>query len=139
MALARQGNQGPGKPAIEGAGRKRRDTGRFDAAIERFVVSREPFVMGSVAWLVDVQDRDDQAGPFMVTANTAGRLDVLGAGLGLAENDHQAEPGDIEADRNHVGGDRHVDASFSLKGRDKSPFGFGDLGRADAAGQFDGS
>ena len=35
--------------------------------------------------------------------DAAGRLNILGAVLGLACNDHQAKPRDIDADRDHVG------------------------------------
>ena len=59
------------------------------------------------------------------------------AGLGLAEYNHQAETSNIETNGNHVGRDRDIHASLSLKGRDSVAFGFRYLRSADAAGQFD--
>ena len=85
----------------------------------------EPLEMRSVARPVDVEQRDDQAGPVGVASDAAGRLDVLGAGLGLAEYDHQAEAGDVEADRDHVGGDRHVDPVLLVEPQCQLAFGLG--------------
>ena len=98
----------PAKPAVEGPGREWGDARRLDGAVERLMEDLEPLEVRAVARPVDVEQRDDQAGPVRVASDAAGCLDVLGAGLGLAEHDHQAKPGNVEADRDHVGGDRHV-------------------------------
>ena len=81
MPLTHQRHQGAGQAAVEGPRRERRHAGRLDAAVERFVVGGEPLVVRPVARLVDIQDGHDQAGPLVVAADAAGRLDVLGAGL----------------------------------------------------------
>ena len=46
-----------------------------------------------------------------VAADAARRLNVFGGGFGLALNDHQAEPHDVEANGNHVGRERDIDRS----------------------------
>jgi hypothetical protein len=59
---------------------------------------------------VQVQERHHKAGPAAHAADAARRLNVFGCRLGLALDDHQAKPGDVEADRDHVGGKRYVNA-----------------------------
>ena len=51
----------------------------------------EAFVVGTVAGTVDIKQRNDQARPLRVAADTAGRLNVLGARLGLAQDDHEPQ------------------------------------------------
>ncbi len=46
----------------------------------------------------------------MVTADTGGRLDVLGGGLRLADHDHHPESRHVDADGDHVGGEHQIDA-----------------------------
>ena len=58
--------------------------------------------MGSVSRLVQIKDHDNNARPSMIAANTACRLDVLGRRLRLPLDDHQAEPQNVQTDRNHV-------------------------------------
>ena len=69
-----------------------------DAAIERLMEGGEPFVVRTVAWPVNIQDRDDQTGTFVVTTDTAGGLNIFGACLGLAEGNHQAKSRDVQTD-----------------------------------------
>jgi hypothetical protein len=78
----------------------------------------EALVVGAVAGAVDVEEGDDEARALLVAADAAGRLDVLGGGLGLAEHDHEAEAGDVEADRDHVGGEGTTSTrSLAVKSR----------------------
>src|SRR5262249_169095 len=63
--------------------------GCLDAAIERLVIKGEAFVMRAVARLMDVQQRHDQAGPLVVGAHGACRLNVLGRSFRLAVNHHE--------------------------------------------------
>jgi hypothetical protein len=58
---------------------------------------------------VHVHERDDEARPVGVAADAARGLDVFGGGLGLVEHHHQAEAGDVETHRDHVGGQGHVE------------------------------
>ena len=94
---------------VERARRPRRDAGGLDGAVERAVKLAEALVVGPVARLVEVQDGDDEAAAVVIAADAAGRLDVFGGGLGLALDQHEPEPRDVEADGDHVGGERHVD------------------------------
>ena len=137
VAQARQGDQRAGQPAVEGPGRERRDARRLDGAVERLVEDLEPLEVRAVARPVDVEQRHDQAGPVGVAADAARRLDVLGAGLGLAEHDHQAQPGDVEADRDHVGGDRHVHPVLLVEPQGQPALRLGDLVGGHAGGQLD--
>jgi hypothetical protein len=73
----------------------------------------------------------------MVAADAAGCLDVLGTGLGLTERDHQAEPGNIETDGDHVGRNRNVGTVFLAEWQRQAAFGFGNLGRAHSARELD--
>ena len=64
----------------------------------------EALVVRAIARLVDVQERYHQSRSSHVTTDTARSLDVLGVRLGLTEHDHQPEPLDVEANRDHVRG-----------------------------------
>ena len=78
------------------------------------MVVPEALVVGAVARLVDVEERHDEPRPLVVAADAARGLDVLGVRLGLAEDDHQPEPRDVEADRDHVRGDGAVHTLLDL-------------------------
>ncbi len=75
----------------------------------------------SVARLVHVEHNNHQAGAIVITANPARCLDVFGCGLRLALNQHQAKSRDIQSDRNHVGGKRHVDHLIRSDFIDRGP------------------
>ena len=107
----------PGEAAVERARRERRDARDLDGAVEGLVVVAEALVVRAVARLVDVEERHHQARALVVAADAARRLDVLGVRLRLAEHDHQPEPRDVEADRDHVRGDRAVDALLLVERR----------------------
>ena len=78
----------------------------------------ELFIMHAVAWLVEVQHRHDEAWLAMVAADTARRLDVFRCRLGLPLDQHETETRDVETDRYHVGGERHIDGvAVSAEGR----------------------
>ena len=107
--------------AVEGAGGPGRDAGRLDRAVEGAMEQPELLVVGAVARLVQVEHASPP-GPGLSAspADAAGGLDVLGRGLRLTLNEHQAEAGDVEADRDHVGGERHVDRSSARPHRSRS-------------------
>ena len=94
------------------------------------MVGGEALVVRPVARLMNVEDGDGQAGLFVIAADAAGGLDILGAGLRLAENHHEPEADDVEADRDHVGRDGHVDAVFLAVSEGKPSLGLGNLGGA---------
>ena len=55
--------------------------------------------------------RDDKTGPFPpATADPAADLDVLGRRLRLADDRHEAEPVDVDADLDDVRGEADIDA-----------------------------
>jgi hypothetical protein len=68
----------------------------------------ELFEVGSVTRLVQIENDHHEAWPTMIPADAAGGLDVLSRRLGLALHDHQPEAQDIQADRDHVGGESDV-------------------------------
>ncbi len=74
------------------------------------MIGAEVFVVRAIAGLVQVQERYHKAGAAAHAADAARCLNVFGCRLGLALDDHQAEPGDIKTDRDHVGGKRHINA-----------------------------
>ncbi len=112
--MTRQPHERPGEAPVERARRERRDARHLDGAVERLVVVAEALVVRAVARLVDVEERDDEPGPLVVAADAARRLDVLGVRLRLTEHDHQPEPRDVEADRDHVRRDGAVDALLDV-------------------------
>src|SRR5688572_17537607 len=96
--MTRETDERARETTIERAGRKRRDARDLDRTVEGLVVVAEALVVRSVPGLVDVQNRDDEPGFGRIAADAARRLDVLRVALGLAEDDHQPEPGDVEPD-----------------------------------------
>ena len=101
------------------------------------MVVPEALVVRAVARLVDVEQRDDEPGSLVVAADAARRLDVLGVRLGLAEHDHQPEPLDVEADRDHVRRDGAVHALRLIMERTlESASRFGHLVGRHARGQL---
>jgi hypothetical protein len=72
--------------------------------MERF----EPLEVRTVARFVDVQQRHHRPRLLLIAPNAAGRLDILCRRLRLAENHHQPKPRDVEADGNHVRGQRDI-------------------------------
>jgi hypothetical protein len=56
-----------------------------------------------------IQYGNDHSGFVRLPANPAGRLNVLAGRLGLTLNEHKSKPLNIEADRDHVGRQRHID------------------------------
>ena len=112
--MTRQRYERPGEAAVERARREWRDARHLDGAVEGLVVVPEAFVVGTVARLVDVEERHDKPRPLVVSADAARGLDVLGVRLRLAEDDHQPEPRDVEADRDHVRRDGAVHALLDV-------------------------
>src|SRR5271166_5832905 len=75
----------------------------------------ERLVMAEVTGTSPVVDRDDKSGE--LTPDPAGRLDVLGGRLGLSAANHHPQPGDIDPDRDHVGGEQNIERSWLQVGR----------------------
>lgn len=69
----------------------------------------ELFEVHAVARAMDVEHDGDEAGAGGVAADAAGRLNIFRRRLGLALHQHQPQAVDVEADRDHVGRQRHVD------------------------------
>ena len=69
-------------------------------------------------------------------AHTAGRLDILCAGLGLTVDDHQTKARDIDTNRNHVGRQQHIDRSRLTSLLLKQLEDLRDLSRGNTAGQL---
>ena len=63
--------------------------------------------MRAVPGFRGVEHGDHQAG--VASADAAGGLDVLRGRLGLAHHGHEAQPIDIHADRDHVGGEDDIE------------------------------
>ena len=71
------------------------------------MVVAERLVVRQVAGACPVVDREHEPG--VLAADAAGRLDVLAGRLRLAGDDHRAESLDVDADRDHVRRQQHVD------------------------------
>lgn len=65
--------------------------------------------MRPIARFEKVEIRDDEAGFLRVTADPAGSLDVFRGTFRLADYHHEAQPTDVQADLNHVGGVTEID------------------------------
>ena len=135
--MARRGDHDGGQGAIQRPCRPWRDARRFDGAIEGAVELAELLEVHPVARLVQVQHREHEAGPGMVAADPAGRLDIFRGRLWLALYDHQPEASDIETNRDHVGCERDIDG-FGIPAKDglETLLRFRDLIRRDARGQL---
>ena len=136
LGVAGQSDECAREAAVERPGGERRHAPDLDRPVERLVIVTETLVVGAVTRLMDVQQGDDKARPAFVASDPAGRLDVLGVRLGLAEHDHQPEPGDIQTDRDHVGRDRAVHALPLVEGALQAAARLRDLVRRDARGQL---
>ena len=85
-------------------------------AVEGLMPVGEQLVVGAIARAVGVEQHQHQPGLVLfwlvaeLTAHAAGGLDVFGGGLGLIEHHHQAEACDVQAHRDHVGGQGDIQA-----------------------------
>jgi hypothetical protein len=102
------------------AASERRHARHLDGPVERRVIRLKALEVRAVARAVNVQQRDHEPRPLVVAADAARGLDVLGSGLRLTENDHQPEARDVESDRDHVRGERHVDVLVRVEGQPQS-------------------
>ena len=74
--------------------------------VERGMVMLERFVMAQITGASPVEDGSDQAG--MMTTDTTRGLNILRGCLGLTVAYHQTQPGYIDAHRDHVRGQKHI-------------------------------
>jgi len=65
--------------------------------------------VGSIARAGVVEKGHDQAGGITVSSYPTRRLDVLRRALGLADEDDQAQPLDVDSDLNQIGRDDAVE------------------------------
>ena len=74
----------------------------------------------------------------MIPSHTAGRLNVFGRRFWLPLNDHQPEPGDVQANGDHVCGERDIDCVSGTRAelRLEGLLRFRHLVRGYARGQF---
>ena len=77
--------------------------------VEPLVVVPELLEVREVPRSRPVAEGDHQAGPVAVPADPGGGLDVLSGVLRLADDQHQAEPGDVHAHLQHRGGEHYVE------------------------------
>ena len=110
LNMPRERHDGGSQSAINRTRGPRRHAGCLDGAVEGGVELAESFIMKPVARLVNVEESEDEAWFLGETADTAGCLDIFGGGFGLSLDDHQAKPADVQANRDHVGSESHVDA-----------------------------
>ncbi len=100
------GNINTAQAAIHGARREGRDREGFDLLVEGGVIMFKTLVMAEIARARPVVDGADDARKG--ATNTAGSLDILGCGLGLAGDHHQAQAADIDPHGNHIGGQNDI-------------------------------
>src|SRR5437588_5621069 len=100
--MARQPHERTSEPPVESPRREWSDARHLDGTVEGLVVVPKALVVGSVAWLMNVKERDDEPRPRVVAPHAASGLDVLGVRFRLTEDDHQPQPGDVESDGDHV-------------------------------------
>src|SRR6202051_4027776 len=118
--MPRQPHHRPGKPFVERTRGEGRHASDFHTSVERLVIDLEALIVGAVARLMDVVDRYHQTGAVLVAAYAARSLDVLRARFRLPENHHQAQPGNVETHRDHIGSDRDM-YSFILSKWQRQP------------------
>ena len=139
IAMPHKTDQRPREPSVQGTCRERRYGSGLDRAVEGLVVMAESLVVGTIAWLVDVEERDDEAGLVLVPPHAAGRLDVLGVSLRLSRYHHQPQARDVEADRDHVRGQGAVHSLLHVgEVRLEAPPGRRDPVGRNARGELDG-
>ena len=85
---------------------------------------------------MDVEQRDHQPGPLVVAADAARRLDVFGAGLGLAEDHHQPSRVMSRPTEIMFVAMATSTCSVALKAACQAPLRLGHLVGAHAAGQL---
>ena len=101
------------------------------------MVGPEPFVVAAVAGLNGSVNGDDEAGTDIRTAPDAtADLDVLGGGLGLADDGHEPEAVDVDTDLDDVRGQADIHAARTAVRGLQLLDGPGDLIAAAAAGQL---
>src|SRR5690606_21970039 len=105
--IADERGEDAGQPAVHGPVGERRDGQCLDVLVDAGVEGLEGLVVREVPWPGPVQYGEDETGG--PTSDAARGLDVLGGRLGLVVDDHDAEPGDVDADGDHVGGEEDVD------------------------------
>ncbi len=102
------GHEGAVDPAVDSGDGEGGDGQRLDARVEGLVEVAELLVVGQVAGPGPVAQGDDEAGTVRIPAHAGGGLDVLGGVLGLADDEHEAEAGDVHAHLEHGGGQDDV-------------------------------
>ena len=112
VAVAYRRDENTGEALVEGTLRERRDRERFDVAVEGGVIVIERLVVRQIPRPSPVVQRDHQARTFRIASDPGRGLDVLGGGLGLADDDHRTEARHVNADGDHVGRQQQVDRSF---------------------------
>ena len=103
-----RGHEGAVKSTVDGGDGKGGDGQWFDARVEGLVEVAELLVVGQVSGPGPVAQGDNEAGTVRVPAYAGGGLDVLGGVLGLADDQHEAEAGDVHSHLEHGGGQDDV-------------------------------
>ena len=108
LGHARGGDEGPIETTVHSRHREGGDGQRLDPGVEGLVEVAELLVVREVPRTRPVAQRDDEPGAIRITADPGCGLDVLGGVLGLADDEHEAEPGDVDAHLEHGGRQDHV-------------------------------
>ena len=102
------------------------------------MVVTESLVVRAVTRFVDVEQGDHQPRSGVVATDAARGLNIFGGEHGLTDDQHQAEALNVEADRDHVGGQGAVNPVIpAVKGRFEPTAGLGDLVGRHPRGQFE--
>ena len=115
MSRSEQPDEDGVERTITSSRRKRCDARSIDPAIQARVERHEVFEVRAVSRPGCVEQCHHQTR--VTSPNTARRLDVLTRGLRLPHDGHQPQPIDIDADRNHVGGEHDIlDVGLTKRG-----------------------
>ena len=85
---------------------------------------------------MDVEQCNDKPRSIVVAPDTACSLNVFGMRLRLPEHDHQPEPRNIQAHRDHVGRDGAIHSLLIIELAFQSSSGLRDLVGGDSGRQF---
>ena len=106
--VADRGHQHAGEAPVQGPGSEGSRGERLDSGIRGPMEMREGLEVREVPRPRPVVHGDHEAGPLGIAADPTRGLDVLGGALGLPGHHHEAEPGDIDTDLEHAGGQHDV-------------------------------
>ena len=70
---------------------------------------------------MNIEQRHDKSRFLVISSDTACGLDIFRRHFGLTKHDHQSKARDVQSDRDHIGGKRHIHVLIHVEGQSKPP------------------